>query len=771
MIKGVTPITSADFNKGLVTRSDFLKGDINASPNTMDVQWNFDASLHKRFGCSSTNSISIGSTGVVGWAIDNGGTLSTGIRAYWKMDEASGIRYDQVAGNSNNLYVANSSYGVFNGVNVYGITGIRNGAASFIEADTKALYMSTSNLCSIARQTASNMTIAAWVYIANTNNSGSGVGVILNKGTVGESNVEYLLRYEGFPSTPRFYFYIGSSGRISGAAGYYVRSDSFGNIALNTWYNVLVWRASNAHLGISVNLNIDSTAVAAECYYGTGSGAFAVGAEVNSGNNVIETSNGPPLSGRVDEVGVWGKVLVAQERADLYSSGSGDTFLGSAQSGWGWASFDFGASAIRWLTIAAGTAIYASSNRGTTFLTVATSRTQSYQSFTRSKNVLIATSDQYDVPLYWAGSAGTFTATLAPGSAPAVKFAINFNGFLILLNSQLRKRGFFYEDENLQLTQPWTTGFDLPSSDDDEITAPFILNKYLYVSTRYRMFRVAFQGGNPDWIFAQVKDWGYVPRTVQLVSIQGGGQVAVGLDWNRRLRMFDGVDDQFMSDNVENDNQICDFAMDKVSYAGSGLQICHATLDPLMQEYRLNVAIGPSSTQTTHGILFNARSLAMYPYSNQGWQTMCVAESNNQQALMAVDRSGFVYILNSGNLDGTVPINEVYDSPPLFSKLPEVVSKGHQLNMFFAVKSSGTVYHQDRVNLSNQWSPIVPLSNAAGETVMTGTENVIKILRTVNTPSVYNTYQFRLTSSSGTAVPWELDRIDYIQQGFGIGKG
>ena len=43
MIKGAEPISSADFNKGLVTRSDFLKGDVNASPNTMDVQWNYDS--------------------------------------------------------------------------------------------------------------------------------------------------------------------------------------------------------------------------------------------------------------------------------------------------------------------------------------------------------------------------------------------------------------------------------------------------------------------------------------------------------------------------------------------------------------------------------------------------------------------------------------------------------------------------------------------------------------------------------------------------------
>ena len=749
MIKNVVPITSADFNKGLVTRADFLKGDINASPNTMDVQWNFDASLHKRLGASSTNTVALGETSTNGWTLDTTSSLSTSIKAYWKLDEASGTRFDQIG--TNNLTDYN---------NVGQIVGIRNQAASFVLANSSLLSIGTSSDLKVGT---GNYSISGWFYAAST--SGASQRSIISKGNAASFNdAEFNLSINNGAS-PVVTFRVYSDGTSTGDT--LVNATSFGGISLNTFYHFVAWHSNNSHIGISINLSVNT----APYTFGTlasVTGVFYLGGiGTNTGGGVNQSA----LDGRVDEVGVWNKVLTSIERSNLYGGGTGNTYSGAAYSSWGWGSFDFGASSIRWYTVAAGTGLYASSNRGTTFVVINTSRTQSYQSLTRSKNVLIATSDQYDVPLYWAGSAGSFAATLAPNSAPAVKFSINFNGFLILLNSALRKRGFFYEDENLQLTQPWTTSFDLPSSDDDEITAPFILNKYLYVSTRYRIFRVAFQGGNPDWVFAQVKDWGYVPRTVQLVSIEGGGQVAVGLDWNRRLRMFDGVDDKFMSDNVENDNQICDFAMRKVSYAGSGLQICHAALDPNTQEYRLNVAIGTQSTQTTHALLFNARSLAMYPYQNQGWQTMCVAESNNQQALMAVDRSGFVYILNSGNLDGTVAINEVYDSPPLFSKIPEMVSKGQQLNMYFAVKSSGIVYHQDRTDLSNQWSPMASLSNYKGETVLTGTENVIKILRTVNTPSVYNTYQFRITSSSGTAIPWELDRIDYLQQGFGIGRG
>jgi hypothetical protein len=244
------------------------------------------------------------------------------------------------------------------------------------------------------------------------------------------------------------------------------------------------------------------------------------------------------------------------------------------------------------------------------------------------------------------------------------------------------------------------------------------------------------------------------------------------MDWDRRLRMFDGFDDHIISDNVENNNGLCEFALQNISYAGSGLVVSHGIYNPLQQEYRLNVALGNGTTQTTHALVLNLRSLAMYPYQNQQWQTMCIAESNNQRALMAADRSGFVYILDSGNLDkGVTPINDVYDTPPLFSNLPEKVGKGKNLNLFFQPASCGTIYLQDRIDLSNQWSPMIPLSDRNGNTQITGQENAIKVLRTYDIKATYNTWQGRITSSSGTANPWQLDRLDFLQQGFGIGIG
>lgn len=746
MIKGVEPITSADFNKGLVTRSDILKGDINASPNTMDVQWNFDSSLHKRLGSSSTNTVSIGSTSLAGWVIDSNNTLSTSLNAYWKLDEASGTRFDQIA--SLNLTDLNNDIG--------SITGIRGQAASYIGLVSDGLLVSNN---SSLQSNTSNFSISAWVYL-NTFNSAIGVPIVFKQNNQAPLYSEYDIQAIDSGGLRKFLFIMyNTSGVLTS-----IYANSFGAINTATWYNVVAWHSNNSHIGISVNLSPNSAT-----FLGGGSGQGAIFQLGMQSDNAISF-----LNGRIDEVGFWGKMLSAQERSDLYGGGSGNTFTSAGNTGFSWASFDFGASSIRWLTVAAGTGLYASSNRGATFVVIGTTRTQTYQSLNRSNNVLIATSDAYDVPLYWAGSAGTFASTVAPGSAPGVKYSINYNGFLILLNSQQRKRGFFYANQNTQLTDPWTNSFDLPSSADDEITGAFVLYKFLYVSTRYKIYRMSYVGGNPDWSYLEVKQWGYTPRTVDILTLEQAGQVAIGLDWNSRLRMFDGFYDRFISNNIENNNGLCDFATSKISYAGSGLQVCHGLLNPVTQEYRLNVAIGSQSTQTTHGIVLNARNNALYPYSNQGWQTMCIAESNNQRALMAFDRSGFCYILDSGNLDGIIPIAEVYDTPPLFSQSPEVVSKGHQLNLFFGISSSGNIYQQSRVDLSNQWGVQSPLSNAKGNTTLTGTENAIKILRTIDVKETYNTIQFRLTSSSGTlntANPWELDRLDFLQQGFGIGKG
>jgi len=122
--------------------------------------------------------------------------------------------------------------------------------------------------------------------------------------------------------------------------------------------------------------------------------ALVVGAVSNGAGNFFD--------GRIDETSFYKKLLSAGERSEIYNSGNANS-LNEAFDTKPWASFDFGASSIRWLTVAAGTGVYASSNLGLTWVNIATDRSATYQYFERSKNVLIATSDLYNNPLSWSG--------------------------------------------------------------------------------------------------------------------------------------------------------------------------------------------------------------------------------------------------------------------------------------------------------------------------------------------------------------------------------
>lgn len=754
MIRNNQPISSKDFSKGLITRDDMLSTNFDQSPNMSDIKWYFDGSIGKRFGSSTTNSVVITSGGNATWLQNSSGTLSTNLTHYWNLDEASGTRQDQFG----TLHLAQTG-------GPGSITGIRNQAV-FLVGSFQSIYNSSASSFWIGNNPT---TFAFWLYMVST--SGSARDAILVKGNGDtNSNDDYGVYFNGNAGTNKFVFIVQSGGSLTSTS---VTANSLGVAALNTWYHIVAWydTAGTGNIGISVNLSVNSSLNIGYSSTNTNNSPFVLYGVGETDGRIVPnpTLNANRGEGRLDELGMWRRVLTAQERSDLYGGGTGNTYdsgVTSAKSSW--ASFDFGASNLRWLTVAMGSGLLASSNRGTTWVTIASSRTSTYQSFGRSKNVLIATSDAYDVPLYWAGSAGTFAIALAVGSAPQTKYSQNYNGFLILLNSNTNKLGFYYADENLQLTDTWTNSFNIPSSLDDEITGSFILNKFLYVHTRYTIYLVQFVGGNPDWSYLKIRDFGYVPRTVKITYLKGQ-QVATGLDWDNRVRIFDGSLDTIISDPVENNNGYCDFATSKISHAGSGLLLSYAEYDTESQEYRLGLAIGPGSTQATTHLVLNTRTMAFYPYSNQVFNTMVMAQSNNQRALMAFDNSGYCHILNSGNLDGgATPINEVYDSPLIFRNTPTMVSKAHEIDLFFKKNSSGFIQYQDRTDLSNVFSKQNPLIE------LTNTEPTILSRRTEDVSSVQNTYQFRLTSSGNTtnsANPWKLVRVDYLQQDLGLGKG
>lgn len=562
------------------------------------------------------------------------------------------------------------------------------------------------------------------------------------------------------PSQYEYYLYINTDNILtfrvsnSGTGGdVTVRATSFGAVTTSTWYNAVAYHtASNNHVAVGINLSMNSSAYTTGVR--SGSAPFVIGSISNGASAFFD--------GRIDEVGFWKKHLNTQDRILIYNSGNSNTWQ-TAFTQDPWASFDFGAGANRWLTVAAGTGIYASSNLGVTWVTIATDRTANYQYFERSKNILVSGSDSYDTPLLWAGSAGTFATILNP-SAPLVKYWINHQGFLIGLNKSGAKRGFYWEDENTQVTGDWGDSFDIPSSADDEITAGFILRRRLYVSTRYFLYGLDYVGGNPDWSYRKIKDFGFVPRTVKVLSVEGIGEVALGMDQGNKLRIFDGADDKIISSIIEFDNRVCEFALDKVSNAGSGKVVSFAEVERNEQYYRICLAIGKNSSQTTHFLNFNPRNSSFWPDDNRPFNTMCSAESNQTSYMMAFDRSGRCHMLDSGNKDaGVTPIQDVYDSAYIFDKSPSQAQKNHNLDLYFLNTTAGRIYVKESVNFDKTFKD-------RDSFVISGTGNKVVIHKPVDVPSESNSYQYRITTSGGTQDPWILIRHDFFTEGLGIGK-
>ena len=536
-----------------------------------------------------------------------------------------------------------------------------------------------------------------------------------------------------------------------------VRATSFGAVATGTYLFVSAFHnAATDSMGVAVNNTQDAVS-----YTGTvfaGSGPLVLGAG-GSGQTAF-------MNGAMDEWGFWKKVLSAQERTDLRNvagASTGNTYeKGTSSSGFG--SFDFGTvGALRWYVVAAGSGIFASSNRGVAFVTIATDRSADYQSFFTSRSQLIATSDSRNAVLIWPGSVGTFMTALGPGSAPGVKYGIDFAGFTMLMNSVANPRSIFYDDNNSFPTSPWTRTFSVGGDIDDEITDPSILNKKLYVSTKRQVVRVSPVGGFPDFSTQRIiSSWGFVPRTVVPVTLPQVGEVLMGFCWDRRVRIFDGTDGQVISDPIEQDNRMFPFPILKANQIFYNKTF--AELDSNEQVYKLTLVMAPSS-ETTHTFCYNLRTGAWYPYqyTNPGFNTMVMAASaDNTDVLMAVGRNGFVYRMDTGNTDNGVPVDEYYEFP-FFMRTPKTVTKNYEMDLYFTPTSSGTLYFQERTNFGTGFKARDTISFAS-------TGGLIQIAKAIDIPTTQNVYQGRLTSSANTAEPWRLNRIELYTQDMGVGK-
>jgi hypothetical protein len=226
--------------------------------------------------------------------------LTTNLVAYWTLDETSGNRADSVG--SSTL----TEYGT-----VGSAAGVIGQAAQFSGTNTYRLAAPDSAVLSTGDI---DFTLAAWVYLTSRSNA----QIIAGKFNYGGGQAEYQLAYRAV--TDRLIFRVSPDGALS--PDYSVSANAFGSPPLNTWMYVVGWHdAGNDTINIQVNNGaVESVSYALGVLDGTSS--FIVGA-----NNEGVFQDFPILNnGRVDEVGLWKRVLTNDERARLYNFGAGCTY-------------------------------------------------------------------------------------------------------------------------------------------------------------------------------------------------------------------------------------------------------------------------------------------------------------------------------------------------------------------------------------------------------------------------------------------------------------
>jgi len=152
-----------------------------------------------------------------------------------------------------------------------------------------------------------DFTTTAWVYLDNK----TGTQVIVAKETSngGYGNYEWSLYYQD--TTDRFKYKVQNG--VNSAA--IVSADNFGSPSIQTWYLIVVWHDATANtINIQVNGGTPNSAgYSAGCF--DGSNPFVVGGVTDNF-----------VSGRIDGVGFWKRLLTSDERTALYNSGNGDDY-------------------------------------------------------------------------------------------------------------------------------------------------------------------------------------------------------------------------------------------------------------------------------------------------------------------------------------------------------------------------------------------------------------------------------------------------------------
>lgn len=221
--------------------------------------------------------------------------LEDDILAYWTLEESSGTRFDYCGGNNvndENLPLATA--------------GVIGNAVDLVRSSNQKLQAGLVSSLDLGN---TDYTLAAWVYLDTLPSYPTELYPIFSRYNDPGGIAQYIV--EVYNGRFRFRLFDGGSTQVGIAT-----ADNFGEPATGQWYFVAAWHDSiNDEVGISVNAGTPDTAAT------TGS-PTAISVPFIIGGRDGDTQT---FDGRIDEAGIWSRVLTSDELSALYNGGAGWT--------------------------------------------------------------------------------------------------------------------------------------------------------------------------------------------------------------------------------------------------------------------------------------------------------------------------------------------------------------------------------------------------------------------------------------------------------------
>lgn len=231
--------------------------------------------------------------------------LTDSLQAYWKFDESSGNAASQV--NSNTIVNTNTA--------TFGTPAKLGNAA--ILASSSSQYFTITNAAQTGLHFTTAVSFNVWLNLTNQLGNNNPIAALLTKDDDATNQREYVFEYRDVSGTKKLSVF--NPGTCAAASGELIDKNvtiSAGSFKMVTFtYDVTAKTVTYYVDGVSQGTTVGTnTSLPSTC-----TSAVDVGADHIA-------LPGSSVNGKMDEVGVWSKVLTPAEVTSLYNSGAGLTY-------------------------------------------------------------------------------------------------------------------------------------------------------------------------------------------------------------------------------------------------------------------------------------------------------------------------------------------------------------------------------------------------------------------------------------------------------------